>query len=177
MNVHPPTRLATAPRAAIIFAIMNRWLALLLFLAASFTAAAIGGYATGTSVQTWYPQLAKPSWNPPPWVFAPVWTVLYTMMSVAAWRVWLRRAEPEAKGALALFGASLVLNTLWSLIFFGARSPGGAFVEVILFWACLVAVQARFWKLDRPAGLLWLPYLAWVSFASVLNGTVWWLNR
>ncbi len=156
---------------------MNRWLALLLFLAASFTAAGIGGYATGTSVQTWYPTLAKPSWNPPPWVFAPVWTLLYVLMSVAAWRAWLRRAETGAAGTTLLFATSLGLNAAWSLLFFGARSPGAAFAEVLIFWACLVVLQVRFWKQDRLAGVLWLPYLAWVSFASVLNGTVWWLNR
>jgi len=156
---------------------MNRWAALALILLASFAAAAIGGYATSTSVGTWYPLLAKPAWNPPAAVFGPVWTLLYAAMSVAAWRIWLRRDQPGARVALRLFFASLALNTLWSILFFGLRRPGWAFAEVMVFWVCLVAVQFRFRRLDAVAAGLWAPYLVWVSFASVLNGTVWWLNR
>ncbi len=156
---------------------MNRWLALLLFLLVSFTAAAIGGYATADAVRTWYPTLVKPTWNPPSFLFAPVWTLLYIAMSVAAWRVWLRRELPGVRSALRLFFASLFLNALWSVLFFGLHRPGWALLEVLVFWGTLVALLGRFRRLDAVAGWLWVPYVAWVSFATVLNAAVWWLNR
>jgi tryptophan-rich sensory protein len=156
---------------------MNRWAALLLFLLASFTAAAIGGQATAGAVRSWYPTLAKPGWNPPAAVFAPVWTLLYVAMSVAAWRVWLRRDRPGAWPALRLFFVTLGLNALWSVLFFGLHRPGWALVEILLFWCSLVAVLGRFRRLDAIAGWLWVPYVAWVSFATVLNAAIWWLNR
>ncbi|MCX6944429.1 MAG: TspO/MBR family protein [Verrucomicrobiota bacterium] len=156
---------------------MQRWLYLVLFFVASYTVAAIGGYATAGSVHTWYPTLVKPSWNPPAAVFAPVWTVLYAAMSLAAWRIWLRRDQPGAGTALRLFFASLVLNALWSVLFFGLQRPGWALLEVVVLWGTLSAVEVRFRQLDRVAGWLWAPYVAWVSFATVLNGAIWWLNR
>ena len=156
---------------------MNRWVALLLFLLASFTAAAIGGYATAESVRTWYPTLAKPSWNPPAVVFAPVWTLLYTAMSVAACRSWLRRDLPGVPCTLRLFLVSLVLNALWSVLFFGLHQPGWALAEVVLLWLTLVTLLVRFRRVDVIAGWLWTPYVAWVSFATALNAAIWWLNR
>jgi tryptophan-rich sensory protein len=155
----------------------QRWLALLGFIALVFLAGGIGGAATATSVGTWYPTLAKPSWNPPSWVFGPVWSTLYLLMAVAAWRVWRHVEHPERRPALAWFCGQLGLNALWSVLFFGLRSPGLAFAEVLVLWAAIVATLVKFARIDRPAALLWLPYLAWVSFAAVLNGTVWWLNR
>ncbi|RFC41925.1 MAG: tryptophan-rich sensory protein [Verrucomicrobia bacterium] len=155
---------------------MNRWIALGLFLLASFTASAIGGYATFESVRTWYPTLAKPSWNPPAAVFGPVWTLLYTLMAFAAWRIWLRRELAGARPALRWFFVSLALNALWSVLFFGLHRPGLALLEVVLFWGTLVLVQLRFARLDRVAGWLWAPYVAWVSFATVLNAAIWRLN-
>lgn len=155
---------------------MNRWIALGLFLLGSFTAAAIGGYATFESVRTWYPTLVKPSWNPPAALFGPVWTVLYAAMSVAAWRIWLHRELTGARPALRLFFVSLGLNALWSVLFFGLHRPGVALLEILLLWASLVALQFRFARLDPVAGWLWAPYLAWVSFATVLNAAIWRLN-
>ena len=155
----------------------RRWLVLLGFLVASFAAATIGGLATASSVGTWYLTLHKPSWNPPGWLFGPVWSVLYTCMGIAGWRVWLRESSAPRSHALRLFFVQLGLNALWSCLFFGLRNPGLALLEVVVFLAVLVAAQIRFWRLDRAAGQLWFPYLAWVSFATVLNGTVWWLNR
>lgn len=147
------------------------------FLLASFTAAAIGGLATADNVRTWYPEINKPTWNPPSWLFGPVWTVLYIFMSVAAWRVWRVKEKAGAKIALRLFFVQLVLNALWSLIFFGLHRPGWALIEIVILWSLLANLQGRFWRLDRVAGGLWAPYLAWVSFATILNGTIWWLNR
>ncbi len=152
-------------------------LVLIGFLAASFTAAAIGGLTTADNVRTWYPEINKPSWNPPSWLFGPVWTVLYVFMSIAAWRIWRLRESADATIALRLFFVQLVLNALWSLIFFGLHSPGWAFIEIVILWGLLANLQGRFWRLDRFAGCLWAPYLAWVSFATILNATIWWLNR
>jgi translocator protein len=155
----------------------NRWLVLLGFFGATFAAAALGSVATSTSVGTWYAELSKPSWNPPSWVFGPVWTTLYVLIAIAGWRVWLQRENPGRRAALILFFAQLGLNALWSVIFFGLREPGWAVVEILGLWTALVVLLGKFWSLDRLAALLWLPYVLWVSFATVLNATVWWLNR
>jgi tryptophan-rich sensory protein len=158
------------------FRAAHPWVGLGLFLAVCLAAGGIGGAATGSSVSTWYPTLAKPAWNPPAWVFGPVWTTLYLMMGVAAWRVW-RAHSRGASGALGLFGVQLVLNTLWSIVFFGLRAPGPAFFELLLLWLAILATGLRFYRLDRVAGALMAPYLAWVTFAGVLNYTIWQLNR
>jgi tryptophan-rich sensory protein len=156
----------------------GRWLALGGFLLVTFAAAAIGSWATFTSVETWYPRLAKPAWTPPSFLFGPVWTCLYLAMAVAAWRVWrLQPAGPAARGVLRLYGAQLVLNALWSVLFFGWRRPDLALVDIAALWILLAIACGRFWRVDRAAGALWTPYLAWVSFASALNAAVWWLNR
>jgi benzodiazapine receptor len=155
----------------------QRWLMLAAFLLAAFAAAGLGGYATAESVTTWYPTLIKPSWNPPAWIFGPVWTLLYVLMSVAAWRIWLRRDRPDADRALALFFIQLGLNALWSVLFFGLQSPGLALIDVIILWLLLFSIRRRFRSIDPIAGWLWLPYLLWVSFATVLNATIVWLNR
>jgi len=155
---------------------MNRWLALVFFVFTAFAASAIGGFATTSSVTTWYPTLVKPAWNPPSWLFAPVWSALYLMMAVSAWRIWQRRSAPGAGFALRLWFAQLALNTLWSVLFFGARNPGAALAEIVVLWLLLAALQLRFARLDRVAALLWAPYFAWVSFAAVLNFTIWRLN-
>lgn len=155
----------------------SRFLALLGFLAASFAAGGLGSAATATSVSTWYRGLNKPAWNPPGWIFGPVWTLLYILMAIAAWRVWRQSEGTAARVTLLWFGVQLALNALWSVLFFGLQRPGLAFAEVIVFWAILVGLLVRFWRADRIAGALWSPYVAWVSFATVLNGTIWWLNR
>lgn len=155
----------------------QRWLVLLVFIGLAFAAAGIGGAATRGSVGTWYSTLAKPAWNPPAWVFGPVWSTLYLLMSVAAWRVWRHVENPGRRPALAWYFGQLGLNALWSWLFFGLRSPGLAFAEVLVLWAALVVVLVKFARIDRPAALLWTPYLAWTSFAATLNGAVWWLNR
>lgn len=155
----------------------GHWLTLAGFLIASFTAATIGGLATAESVETWYPWLRKPNWNPPAWIFGPVWTLLYALMSIAAWRVWQRRQQPAANRALGLFFVQLGLNALWSVLFFGLQRPDLALAEIIVLWVVLMIILCRFWQIDRAAGWLWLPYVLWVSFATVLNGAIVWLNR
>ena len=138
----------------------------------------IGGAGTARSLNDWYPTLRKPSWNPPNWVFAPVWTLLFLAMGVAVYRVWgIGLGEPMVQMALILFGVQLVLNFLWSLCFFGLRSPGLALVEIVFLWLAVVATAVTMGRLDAVAGWLLVPYVAWVSFAAILNAAVWRLNR
>jgi benzodiazapine receptor len=124
----------------------------------------------------WYESLAKPSWTPPDSVFGPVWTVLYIMMGIAAWTVWRRRTRGGATPALFLFAVQLILNSLWTYIFFGLQRPGAAFLEILALWIVLMAALVGFWRVRTVAGLLMLPYLLWVSFASALNFQIWRLN-
>lgn len=152
------------------------WIGLVVFFALCFGAAGIGGAVTTPRIANWYAGLAKPAWNPPNWVFGPVWTALYASMAVAAWLVWRRGGLLGAKTPLLLFGAQLVLNVLWSCLFFGLQSPGLALVDVFLLWAAIAATMLAFWRQSAIAGILFAPYLAWVAFAGVLNFTIWRLN-
>jgi tryptophan-rich sensory protein len=151
-------------------------LALIVFLAVSALVAAIGGFVTAEAIPSWYAGLTKPAFNPPNSVFGPVWTLLYAMMSVAAWRIWMRRSLPGARTALALYWAQLVLNLGWSLIFFDLRAIGAALIEVLVLLLAIVGTGILFWRLDRPAGALFVPYGLWVLFASALNFALWRLN-
>jgi len=137
-------------------------------------AAASGGAAFPPG--EWYASLNKPAWNPPGWIFGPVWSALYLMMAVAAWLVWQRGGFAAQRRALGLFVAQLVLNALWTPLFFGLRQPGLAFAEILLLWVTLLATLMAFRPVSRFAAWLLAPYLAWVSFAAVLNGTLWRLN-
>ena len=140
---------------------------LVLWVAVCSAAAGLGSIPTAPAIEGWYGDLAKPSWTPPAWLFAPVWTALYLLMAVAAWRVWARAGLGSP--AVRLFLTQLALNAGWSWIFFGWRRSGWAFAEIAALWICLLATTVAFWKEDRPAGALLWPYLAWVSFASALN--------
>ena len=124
----------------------------------------------------WYVALKKPAWNPPPWIFGPVWTALYTMMAVAAWLVWKRGGFAARRGPLALFLAQLVLNVAWTPLFFGLHQPGFACAEIVSLWLAIAATLAAFWPLNRVSAWLLAPYLAWVSFAAALNFALWRLN-
>lgn len=125
----------------------------------------------------WYASLAKPAWNPPSAVFAPVWTLLYAMMGVAAWLVWRQVGLREAALPLSLFLVQLVLNALWSYLFFGLHRPDLALLDIVTLWVAILVVLVLFWRVSIPAGILLLPYLCWVGFASFLNFTLWRLNR
>ena len=148
--------------------------ALVIFLAVTFAAAGIGSLATTPNIATWYAGLAKPSWNPPNWIFGPVWTILYISMAVAAWLVW--RQGGLWHWALALFAVQLALNAAWSWLFFGFHLPGAAFAEVVALLVAIAATTIAFWQHSLAAGILMLPYLGWVAFATVLNFTIWRLN-
>lgn len=152
----------------------NTWLMLGIFLGGSFAAAAVGTWANFPNVQTWYPSLNKPSWNPPGWIFGPVWTTLYVMMGVAIWRAW--RTGPTARPLVRLYFVQLVFNALWSVLFFTLKQPAWALVDIALLLGCLLWLQRGLWRTDRVAGWLWLPYVLWVSFATVLNATIVRLN-
>jgi translocator protein len=148
--------------------------ALAAWLVLCFAAAAMGGvFMPGE----WYASLRKPAWNPPNWIFAQVWTVLYAMMAVAAWLVWRRGGFTGQRLALSLFLLQLLFNALWSPLFFGLRNPPLGFLDIVLLWLALLATVVTFWKACLLAGALLLPYLAWVTFASALNLSLWRLNN
>lgn len=145
-------------------------------LALCFAVSSLGGLITAQSVGTWYQDLAKPPFNPPDWLFAPVWTTLYLLMAVAAWRVWRRAGWRDGRTALIAFAAQLALNLGWSAAFFGLRMPGSAFVVVLVLLAAIAVTARLFWTVDRLAGILLAPLLAWVGFATALNAAIWRLN-
>jgi len=153
------------------------WIALLIFLGICFAVAGSGSVFTASSVKTWYPSLLKPAGTPPPWVFGPVWSLLYLLMATAAWLVWRQRIHEDVWLALALFLAQLILNGLWSVIFFGLRRPGAALLEIIVLLAAITMTTARFAELSRVAFWLMTPYAVWVLYASYLNFGIWRLNK
>jgi tryptophan-rich sensory protein len=151
-------------------------LALTGFLLACFGVSAVGGLVTASSVGTWYPTLARPPFTPPDWVFAPVWTLLYAMIAVAGWRAWRRKQHARRTRALTLYGIQLALNLAWSCVFFGLQALGAGVVVIALLLAAIVATAIALYGVDRWAGLLFVPYAAWVGFAAVLNASFWLLN-
>ena len=146
------------------------------FLILTFAACALGGWATSSSVASWYPALHKPAWNPPSWIFGPVWTALYITIGEAAWLVWRRRAERPIRPAMTAWAVQLALNAGWSIVFFGLRQPGWAVVEISALWCAIAVTIALFARHSRGAAILLMLYLAWVSFATVLNVAIWRLN-
>lgn len=144
------------------------------WLVLCFGVAAVGGVATDTGA--WYQELTRPSWNPPGWVFGPVWTLLYTLMAIAAWGVWKENGLRAHAVPLTLFGAQLALNGLWSWLFFGWQLPGWAFAEILVLWAAIAATLQAFYRVKAWTGYLLIPYLLWVSYAAALNGWIWWMN-
>lgn len=150
--------------------------ALVSFVLGCLVVSGLGGLATAAGVDGWYRTLVKPGFNPPDWVFAPVWTVLYLMMAVAAWRVWRTAATVDRRRALAAFGVQLGLNLLWSILFFGLQQIGLALFEILLLLSAIAVCVVLFWRVERLAGWLLVPYLLWVAFAATLNLSLWLLN-
>ncbi|QDW19871.1 TspO/MBR family protein [Flavobacterium sp. KBS0721] len=134
---------------------------------------------TRPSVETWYPTIIKPSFNPPNWIFMPVWTLLYILMAVAAGLVWdkIKEQNQEVKVALGFFLIQLTLNAIWSYIFFGLKNPMLALIEIALLWLMIYETYLKFIKINKTAGYLLIPYMAWVAFAGILNASIWWLNK
>lgn len=137
-----------------------------------FAVAAAGSAMTMPSIGTWYAALNKPSWNPPNWVFGPVWAALYLCMAVAAWMVWRERGFSAALIPLALYALQLALNCAWSGLFFALHKPWLAFAEIVLLLCAIVATIVSFARVSSPASILLAPYLLWVTFAAILNFTV-----
>lgn len=152
-------------------------LPLLLCLTLPLAIGGIGGYATATSVGTWFTTIEKPTWNPPNWIFGPVWTSLYALMGIASYIVWLRRKEVNHFGFVTfVYLFQLLLNLSWSFLFFYAHQIGLAAIEILVLLAFMVCNAYLFYRINKWAGLLYLPYVLWVSFASLLNFSIWQLN-
>ncbi|MFC1728524.1 TspO/MBR family protein [Nanoarchaeota archaeon] len=138
-----------------------------------FLASAIGSLFTASSVSTWYVELNKPVFNPPSWVFGPVWTILYLLMGISLYLVWTNRYN---KPAFIIFGVQLFLNMLWSILFFGLQNPLFAFIEIILLWIAILTTIIYFYKINKVSAYLLVPYILWVSFAAILNFALFILN-
>ena len=151
------------------------FLKLIIAVGVSELAGVVGSVFTATAIPTWYAALAKPALNPPSWVFAPVWLILYALMGVSLWLVWQSNSRDKNK-ALWLFAIQLALNMVWSPIFFGSHALGGALVAIVLLWAAIVLTILIFKKVSPVAAWLLVPYLLWVSFAAYLNYSIWVLN-
>lgn len=156
---------------------INNFFKLVIAIAISELAGIIGSVFTAPSITGWYAGIIKPALNPPSWVFGPVWTTLFVLMGISAFLIWKKGLDrKDVKIALGTFLGQLVLNTLWSIIFFGLHSPGGALVEIVFLWFAILATIITFAKISQPAAWLLVPYIFWVSFAMYLNYAIWSLN-
>jgi tryptophan-rich sensory protein len=140
-------------------------------------AGSLGSLVTGTGPGSWYAQLAKPLFQPPDWIFAPVWTLLFILMGIALYLIWEQGTErPEVRYAIYVFCMQFALNILWSFLFFGLQSPLLALLDIIVLWWAILATTMIFYKVRKSAAYLFLPYFAWVSFATILNASIYFLN-
>jgi len=153
-------------------------LRLVVSLVACLAAGAIGSVFTRSAIPTWYATLEKPAFSPPNWLFAPVWTFLYILMGIAAFLVWCKGlGNRQVRIALIVFLIQLILNTLWSVVFFGLESPLYGLIVITVLWVAILVTVVMFFKVSRLASVLLWPYLLWVTFAAVLNASIWLLNR
>jgi len=153
-------------------------LKLVVSIVACLAAGAIGSIFTRTAIPTWYATLEKPIFTPPNWLFAPVWTLLYILMGIAAFLVWRKGLKNRGvRTALIVFLIQLVLNALWSVVFFGFESPLYGLIVISVLWVAIIVTAIKFFKISRVASVLMWPYLLWVTFAAVLNSSIWLLNR
>ncbi len=155
----------------------NKYLQLAICLLLPLIVGSFAGIVTSTNIPTWFPTIIKPSWNPPNYLFAPVWTMLYLLMGYGWYRILQVEKSDIRTKALNFFYVQWGLNFLWSFLFFQFHTLGFAFIEIILLWSTIALMIYYFYKLDKLSGLLQVPYILWVSFASVLNGTIWYLNK
>lgn len=158
---------------------MNKITKIIIALIICLTVGYSASLVTRPSVESWYPTITKPIFNPPNWIFMPVWTFLYILMAVAAGLVWdkIKEQNEEVKKALGFFLIQLTLNAIWSYLFFGLKNPMLALIEIAILWLMIYETYLKFIKINKIAGYLLIPYLAWVGFATVLNAIIWWLNR
>lgn len=158
---------------------MSKYLKIIYCVAICLAVGYLSSNVTQSSIKTWYPTIEKPIFNPPNWVFAPVWTMLFILMGIAAGMVWnkLESNKELVKKGLLFFTVQLLLNALWSYLFFGLNNILLALIEIILLWLIIYETYYIFKQVDKKAGYLLIPYLAWVGFATILTGTIYWLNR
>ncbi|MFH2027796.1 MAG: TspO/MBR family protein [Nanoarchaeota archaeon] len=152
---------------------MNKNWKLTISLILPFVASAIGGLFTAGSVSNWYVDLVKPSFNPPNWIFGPVWTLLYILMGISLYLVWVKKFD---KNAFTVFGVQLFLNMLWSILFFGLQKPFYAFIEILFLWIFILVTIIYFYRINKKSAYLLIPYILWVSFAAILNFAIFVLN-
>jgi translocator protein len=156
---------------------LSNGLKLIISIVVCQLAGGIGAIFTTPSISTWYKTLEKPSFSPPNWVFAPVWTTLFLLMGISAFLIWREGIKKsQVRIALGIFITQLLLNILWSLLFFGLKLPMAGFFEIIFLWIAILLTILSFLKISIPAGILLIPYIFWVSLASVLNFALWKLN-
>jgi tryptophan-rich sensory protein len=157
---------------------MSNIFKLVISIAIPVAVGAISGFFTISGVESWYQTIAKPSWNPPNWIFGPVWTTLYILMGIALYLIWKSESSDILKKtAIALFSVQLILNFFWSLIFFNQHQVGWALAEIIMMWVVILLTIFAFANVNKTAAWLLVPYIAWVSFATILNYTIWQLNK
>ena len=158
---------------------MSKYLRIIYCVAICLVVGYLSSITTQSSINTWYPTLIKPIFNPPNWLFAPVWTLLFIMMGIAAGMVWnkLESNKELVKKGLLFFTVQLLLNALWSYLFFGLNNILLALIEIILLWLIIYETYLIFKQIDKRASYLLIPYLAWVGFATILTGSIFWLNR
>lgn len=156
---------------------MNNALKLIIAIVVSELAGIIGSIFTTSAITGWYSTIVRPEFAPPNWIFGPVWTTLFALMGISAFLIWKKGLEnKDVRIALGIFLGQLVLNIFWSLIFFNLQSPGGAFIEIIFLWIAILATIILFSRISKPAAWLLVPYILWVSFAAVLNYSIWSIN-
>lgn len=154
---------------------MNKNSKLIISLAIPFLVSAIGNFFTANSVSTLYLTINKPFFNPPSWIFGPVWTLLYLLMGISLYLVWTNKVKNK-RSAFTAFGIQIFLNSLWSFLFFGLQNPLYAFIEIILLWIAILATIIYFYRINKTSAYLLIPYILWVSFAAILNYSIFVLN-
>lgn len=154
---------------------MNKWIRPVITILICQMAGIIGSVFTMPSIPTWYASLNKPWFSPPNWLFGPVWITLFTLMGISLYLIW-NKGLKNVKIPLTIFGVQLILNTIWSFLFFGLKSPFIAFIEIIILWISIALTIISFYRVSKKAGLILLPYIIWVSIATALNYYIWILN-
>jgi len=156
---------------------LNNTLKLVISIVLCQIAGLLGSFFTTPAIPTWYKTLNKPFFTPPNWIFGPVWVSLFILMGISLFLVWRKPDHPKFKPALLFFSVQFILNVLWSAAFFGLQSPLLGLIDIILLWIAILLTILNFFKVSKVAGMLLMPYLLWVSFASLLNFSLWILNR
>jgi len=155
---------------------MNKFTKFISAVGICFVAAGVGSIATFSQIPTWYTTIVKPTWNPPNWLFGPVWTLLYLLMAISLFLLWTNKNKFKTS-AVNIFYIQLVLNVAWSWIFFGWHRLDIALIEIVVLWVAIIKTIIYSYKVNKTAGLVLIPYVIWVSFAGFLNYTIWMLNK